>query len=132
MSAPGHRRRSAGFTLFETLVALTILAFALAGLSMLMIGNIKTGLEARRLTAAGALAQQKLEDLRAVGYDAATSSSSNETLSESGGSTGVTPFTRSWTVATGTVSGTKNVTVTVAWTDQLGSHQVQLKSIMAR
>ena len=126
--ADGGRHR--GFTLIETLVALSILAFALAGLSMLMLGNVQTGLDARRITAAGALAQQKLEDLRAFGYSAATGSGS-ETLSESGGTTGVTPFTRSWTVATGGTAGTKNLTITVAWSDQQGSHQFQLRSILA-
>ena len=126
-SADGGRHR--GFTLLETLVALSILAFALAGLSMLMLGNVQTGLDARRLAAA-ALAQQKLEDLRAFGYSAATGSGS-ETLSESGGTTSVTPFTRSWTVATGGTAGTKNLTITVAWSDQQGSHQFQLRSILA-
>jgi len=95
---------------------------------MLMLGNMKTGRDARRFTAAGALAQQKIEDLRAVGYTAAASSGAAETLSETGATTGVTPFTRSWTVANGATSGTKDLTVTVAWTDDLGSHQVQLVS----
>jgi len=125
------RRAARGFTLLETFVALVILAFALAGLSMLMLGNMRTGLEARRATAAGALAQHKLEELRAAGYAATASSTSSETLAETGATTGVTPFTRSWTVGAGSVSGAKNVTITVAWSNQLGSHQVQLRSILA-
>src|SRR5262245_18123193 len=66
--ATRSRNRYAGFTLLETFIALVILGFALAGLAMLMLGNVQTGRLARRFTAAGAQAQQKLEDLRAAGY----------------------------------------------------------------
>ena len=122
---------SSGFTLVESLIALCILAFGLAGLANLMVGSLKTGREARRFTAAGSLAQQKLEALRGAGYTSAASSASNESLTENGDSAGVTMFTRNWTVANGGTAGTKNVTVTVSWTDDLGAHQVQLQSKMA-
>jgi Tfp pilus assembly protein PilV len=121
-----------GYALLETFIALVILAFALAGLVMLMVGNVKAGFDARRFTAASALAQQKLEDLRAAGYAAAASSTSNETLSETGTTSGVRPFTRSWTVANGALAGTKNVSIVVAWGDQQGSHQVQLSSLFSQ
>jgi type II secretory pathway pseudopilin PulG len=124
-------RRLGGYTLIETLVALGVLGFALAGLAMLMVGNVQTGWEARRLTAAGALAQQKIEDLRALGYTNAIGSVSEEVLAETGATTGVIPFHRTWTV-TGVDPNPKDVTVTVAWTDALGSHQVQLQSKMAK
>jgi len=121
-------RRDRGFTLLETFVALVILGFSLAGLSMLMIGNFQTGREGRRFTAAGALAQQKIEDLRATGYAAAASSATTESLTETGAVSGVTIFSRSWTVANGATAGTKDVTVTLGWSDNFGSHQVQLQS----
>jgi prepilin-type N-terminal cleavage/methylation domain-containing protein len=130
--ASRQRRRQRGFTLLETFVALVILGFALAGLAMLMIGNVETGREARRMTAAGALAQKKLEDLRAVGYASAASSGTAESLAETGATTGVTLFSRTWTVANGATAGTKDLTVAVAWTDNLGSHQVQLQSKVAQ
>jgi len=117
-----------GFTLVEVFIALTILGFVLAGLAMMMVGNIKTGREARRFTAAGALAQQKLEDLRALGYASAASSASAESLTETAATSGNTMYTRNWTVAPGATTGTKDLTVTVSWSDDLGSHQVVLNS----
>jgi Tfp pilus assembly protein PilV len=130
--AVGAMNIERGYALLETLIALVILAFALAGLLMLMLSNVKTGFDARRFTAASALAQQKLEELRAAGYTAAASSTSNETLSEVGTTSGVRPFTRSWTVANVAPAGTKNVSIVVAWSDPQGSHQVQLSSILGQ
>ena len=95
---------------------------------MLMIGNIQTGREARRFSAASALAAQKMEELRSTAYASVASSGSPESLSEVGTTTGVRPFSRSWTVANGALAGTKDLTVTVSWSDDLGSHQVQLVS----
>ena len=120
-----------GFSIIESLVALVILAFGLAGLATLLASNVKTGREARRFTAAGVLAQQKLEAMRGAGYAAAASAASSESLTENGATTGVTMYTRNWTVASGATAGTKDVTVTVSWTDDIGSHQVQVQSKLA-
>ena len=125
-----HRDR--GFTLLETTVALLILCFALTGLASLTKSNIQTNAQARYYGAAAALAQQKLEDLRAGGYTAAASSTSDESLNESGETTGTTLFARNWTVAAGALAGTKTMTTTVSWTDTLGTHQVQLQTILAQ
>jgi prepilin-type N-terminal cleavage/methylation domain-containing protein len=129
----GTRKRSeAGFTLLEMTVSLLIFAFALTGLASLTKSNIRADAQARYLAVAGDLAQQKLEDLRAGGYTAAASSTSNETLNESGGTTGTTLFTRSWTVATGSLANTKTLTATVSWTDVYGTHSVQMTSILGQ
>ena len=122
--------RQRGFTLLETAVALIIFFFALTGLASLTKTNVRTNAQARYHAAAGDLAQQKLEDLRAGGYTAAASSGSNESLTEYGDTTGTTLFTRSWTVAAGALSNTKTLTVTVSWTDPLGTHQVQMTSVL--
>ena len=121
-----------GFTLLETTIALLILCFALTGLASLTKSNIQTNAQARYYGAASALAQQKLEDLRAGGYTAAASSTSNESLNEGGETSGTTLFTRSWTVAAGALAGTKNMTATVSWTDALGAHQVQLQTVLSQ
>ena len=126
------RRRDRGFTLLETTIALMIFCFALTGIASLTKSNVQTNAQARYFGAASDLAQQKLEDLRAGGYTAAASSAANESLNEIGGATGVTLFTRSWTVAAGALANTKTLTSTVSWSDTLGTHQVQMTSILAQ
>ena len=145
----GSLQPQRGFTLLETFVELVILGFVLAGLAMMMFGNILTGREARRFSAASALAAQKMEDLRALGYTAAVALGSGAdatTLNETGGTTGVTPFTRCWTIAdpATALAGTKYMTVNVVWTDDIpgnapltcgiaaGGHLVQLQSKLAQ
>jgi type IV pilus assembly protein PilV len=128
LSSKASRER--GFTLLEIAVALVIFFFALTGLAALTKSNVRANAQARYYAAAGDLAQQKLEDLRSGGYTAAASSVSNESLTEYGDTSGTTLFTRSWTVAAGALSNTKTLTVTVSWTDVLGTHQVQMTSIL--
>lgn len=113
------------------MLALFIFGFVLAGLAFLMTSNINLNTQARRFTAASTLAQAKLEDIRAAGYGAATSSATAESLNETGGSTGAAFYSRSWTVTSATpVANSKTVSVTVSWTDQQGSRNVQLQSIL--
>lgn len=128
MRKPAHTL--GGFTLIETLVAVVVLAFALAGLLMLTISSLDTSSDARHLTAAGALAQQKLEELRGGGYAAAASggSDSDYVWNESGANAAPHIFARSWTVVTN--GSIKDVTVTVSWPHETGTAQVQLISRM--
>jgi len=121
-------KKRSGFTLIETLVAVVVLAFALAGLLMLTLGSLDTSSDARRLTAAGALAQQKLEDLRGAGFSAAATGADPKVLNEAGQDAEPRIFSRDWTVtANGNV---KDVTVTVSWSHESGTAQVQLISRM--
>jgi len=124
--------RDRGFTLLETAIALVILSFALTGLVSLTKSVVQSDAQARYYSAGADLAQQKLEDLRAGGYTAAASSAADESLNESGATTGTTLFTRSWTVTAGALANTKNLTATASWTDTLGAHQVQLQTILAK
>jgi prepilin-type N-terminal cleavage/methylation domain-containing protein len=61
----------AGFSLVETLVAVTILAVALASLAQLFGVAAAANQRARRTTLASLLARQKMEELRSLAWDAA-------------------------------------------------------------
>lgn len=126
------RRRQRGLTLVESMISLAIFAWVLSGLSMLMISSMRSNSNAKRYTVASALAQGKIESLRAGGYTAAASSTANEALNLEGTTGGTAVFSRSWTVAAGTpIAKTKTIAVTVAWDDNQGSHQAVLKTILA-
>jgi len=122
-----------GFTLLETAVALLLLAYSLTGLAALAKSSIQTNAQARYYSKAAHLAQQKMEDLRAGGYAALTSSVANEALTETGETTGNTMFTRNWSILLlVNPSNMKVMTVNVSWTDTLGTHQVQLRSMQTQ
>jgi prepilin-type N-terminal cleavage/methylation domain-containing protein len=77
------RRNSAdcaGFSLVETLVAVTILAVALASLAQLFGVAAAANQRARRTTVASILARQKMEELRSLAWDAAPGPSPTGTL----------------------------------------------------
>jgi type II secretory pathway pseudopilin PulG len=66
-----RRRGDAGFSLVETIVATAILATSLVALAQLFAISVKTNAGARNTTFAIVLAQQKIEQLRALtwGFD---------------------------------------------------------------
>jgi len=62
LRTPG-RRREAGMTLIEVLVAATILALALLALAPMFTSAVKTNASAYQLTSSTTLAREKLEEL---------------------------------------------------------------------
>jgi Tfp pilus assembly protein PilV len=106
-----------GLTLLEVLAAFSILA--IAGLGLFAIGSMATKSNIRNANqiAAAALASSKLEDLRSLDFDS-LSSGSDGPLGAGGTSGGI--FSRSWTVATTSITGVttsaKTLAVTVTWT----------------
>ena len=127
------RADSEGFTLIEALVALSVFAFSLVGLAYLMNSAVQTDVQTRRMTAATALAQQKLEQLRNTTYSAVVSSAISESLTEQGETTGAAFYTCSWTVTEDSpMPGMKKVKVTVEWTDRRDPepHNVELQTIL--
>lgn len=119
----GNRK---GFTLLELLIGLVILSIGLLSLAQLQLVAVKRNSFAQKLTQATVFTQEKLEDLRRMGYTEvmAASTQSNETLSGN--------FTRSWSKDIST-NGMVKVTVTSSWNDERGrSHSVNLSTLIAQ
>lgn len=126
MRIPNHNRAPRGprgVSVVEVLIGASIVALALLAIASMFptaYSNVEYG---GKRTKAVALAQQKMEELRAGTFPPSTTGSP-ETVE------GV--YTRSWTVS---VSGTApnqvaTVTVTVTWSAVLGAKQVTLTSMM--
>ena len=122
-SADLHRRRGTrGISLLEALAATAFLGVALLAFANNSISVTRTAKAADDTSAAHALAQQKLEQLRSLPLGSAT-------LNPGSYTDAVTPmhadgtaggfFRRAWTVSANNVPtfGLRTVTVTVTWTD---------------
>lgn len=110
-------RRASGFTLVEVLVAISVMALVIVGLSSMGITTIKADTHSRRQSAAMSLAQAKLEELRVLKHshaDWAVGLHSEATVEADGGE-----YTRKWEVETdyNTYKGLSRVTVRVSWDD---------------
>lgn len=118
---PLRRRRDRGFTLTETLIALTIFAFVLSGLTQGLISTIRANDAARRLARAGVVAESLLENLQ--GRDAAALGSGRDSVDGR--------YERRWAVAADTpVAGARTVEIVVEWLDRDGRHALRLPSII--
>jgi prepilin-type N-terminal cleavage/methylation domain-containing protein len=125
-------RDASGFTLIEVLVAISLMAVAILGLSSMGATTMKADTQSHHMSAATALAQAKLEQLRVLprSHLAWTAGSHSETgLWEDGSSGG--PYTRQWQVVRkyNGYSGLDRVTVTVSWGN--GAHSVSLASLFS-
>lgn len=116
-----------GFTLFEILIAMAILAVGSVGTTALTLSMIRGNAISHNLTAATTLAQDKLEDIKRLGFTAVTAST------EDYGSIANYPgFKRITTVVNSpTVNPTqKTVTVQVTWVN--AARGVTLNTILAQ
>jgi Tfp pilus assembly protein PilV len=94
-----------GFSIMETLIALSIFTIGILAVATLVLSAIGENASARRVTEATALAEDRLEQLMAVSYDAV-----------SGGTTTEGAYKVVWDVAEDIiVAQTKSITVTVSW-----------------
>ncbi len=122
-----HRARaSAGFTLIEILVTLTILTLGVLALARMMPEGSKVMSRSRNSTTATAVAAQKIEDLKAADWYSASLAAGTYT-DQSG------PFTRTWTIADDSpMTGLKKLTVTATWTVQGGTRSSVVTTYLGR
>ena len=117
--------KSKGFTLIEVLIALVILSVAFLGLAGLMVQTTKNNSFGGRMTEAATLAQDKLEELRAVSWVTITPGS--DKMSSNG-----MDFSRNWRVTPNPTNGNlKEIAVTINWKDKT-SHSIRLLSVLSQ
>jgi Tfp pilus assembly protein PilV len=100
---------SAGFSVVELLVALLVTSFVVLGFSASTLGAVRNNRKSGEYTAAMALAQDKLEEIRAA--------HANGTNPTSGGPQTLGVYTRTWTSPdpdVTAVSGTSTVRMVVS------------------
>ncbi len=94
-----------GFSIMETLIALSIFTIGILAVATLVLSAIGENASARRVTEATALAEDRLEQLMALPYDTIA-----------GGNDSEGAYEVIWDVAEDViVAQTKSVTVTVSW-----------------
>ncbi len=132
MNPRGHRFGAAGFGLVEVLASLALFSVVAVGVSASIVNGTRANFQSRMQATASALAQNKLEQLRAITPGATTPADlttgthvdSGNPLTGIEGSGG--NFTRTWTVAgvkdylNGSYVGLRpnmaRIEVTVTWT----------------
>jgi type IV pilus assembly protein PilV len=115
-----------GFTLIEVLISLVILSISLLALAALIVTSTRNNSFGNHMTEATTLAQGKLEELRAVRWEAIPEGASTDPAPQIG-STGIN-YVRTWTVVTN--GALKTVTITVRWRDK-SNHSVRLNSVLS-
>ena len=132
MSDLPPEKKSRGFTLVEVLVAILILTVGLLGMAALTVGIIKGNKLSSDLTTATTLAQDKMEDLRRLGYSGTPAA--DDTNTEAYGT--ISDYARYKRVTETDVDSPaadmKTITVTAYWQDPIKEHSVELKTILAK
>ena len=113
-----------GFTLVELLVAAAVASIGFLGLAALHVTSIRATSVGRNTSVATTLATEQLEAMRRTPSNA-LASVDPETVT-----VGAHDFVRQATVVAAPPGGSKQVTVDVDWSDQFGTHQVRLVTVM--
>lgn len=130
------RSNQSGFSMVEVLSSMTVFAIAATGLVSTTMSTIKSNTTSRQTTAASALIQDKVEELRSLNpatnpadfaegmhYDA------NNPLTAIGEADGV--YTRSWEVEVDTpTKGLSAVVVTVSWPSANGQRSLRASTLI--
>ena len=119
-----------GFTLIEVLVAMVILSVGLLGTAALITGIINGNKVSNRISTATTCAQDKMEEIRRLGYSGMPTS--DTTTTELYNSiTNYSLYKRvTFTDVVNPAVGMKTVTVTVSWDSDNSS--IELKTILAQ
>ncbi len=127
---PHHTRKNGGFTLLEVLVAMVILAVGLLGMASLSVGIIKGNELSKEVSSATTCAREKMEDVERLDY--ANTPATSGTVTEAYNSITEYPDYKRETVTSvdTPVTDMKTITVTVYWDSD--SHQVELKTFLAK
>lgn len=121
--------KSNGFTMIEVLISLVILAISLLALAGLMTTTTKNNSVGGRLTEAATLAQDKLEELRAISWDAITL---NQTMTDNPVSRPGIQYNRSWVANLNNLNADiKEIQITISWTD-VTSHSLRFFSVLSK
>jgi len=120
--------KSKGFSLIEVLIALVILAISLLALAGLMATTVKNNSFGGHITEASTLAQDKLEEFRAMRWDDIQVTPPGPDTDNRSGSTGIA-YTRNWTVVQ--AGNIKTITITINWNDRT-NHSIRLISVISK
>ncbi len=120
-----RQTKSEGFTLIEVLVTLIILSVSLLALAALMAKTTRSNSFGGHITEAATLAQDKLEELRAVQW---STIAEGETSDQKNGCTGINFIRDIHVQQSGNI---KTITITVKWFDPSG-HSIRLISAMSQ
>ena len=114
-----------GFTLIEVLIVIVILSIGLLGMASLTVGVIKGNSHSKHSTTATVLAQEKIEDIKKLGYSG-TASSDTTTTEDYGSISGFSLFKRDTVVDVDSpAANMKTVTATVYWDSDNKSMNIQ-------
>ncbi len=94
--------------LIEAMVGMVLLLIGLLGIAGLLTNCYTTNANSKQYTVASMLAEKKIEELKAAGYEAAASANDSQTLNS-------VSFVRTWTVSEASANWTKRAEVTVSW-----------------
>jgi len=127
---PHHKHTNGGFTLLEVLVAMVILAVGLLGMASLSVGIIKANELSKEVSSATTCAREKMEDVERLGY--ANTPATSGTVTEAYNSITQYPDYKRETITAVDTPATdmKTITINVYWDSD--SHQVALKTFLAK
>lgn len=116
-------RNRRGVTLIECVVALSLMTLCFAAVGNFVTSQMRAASSNNLSTVAFELAEQEMENIRTLDYNAMVSRSSTQTA-------GTVTFTTTTTVTADTPApNMKKIAVQVAWTEQGVSKNVKVSSI---